>query len=110
MSEEKNFDYVAENPVFPSPQEPEEVEITAIKNLLPIEITYMADGVEKKIVAGVDYNTNEISIPSLSQETVDKISEKFFEFVYRSTALPSDLFAEDRPTVTPVPKEEDIQW
>jgi hypothetical protein len=107
MSEEKNFEYTTENPVFPTPNE---IKILGVRNLLPIEITYEADGVEKKTVAGVDYNTKEISIPGFQQATVDKISEQFFEFVYNSMALPSDLFAEDRPKVTPAPKEEDIKW
>lgn len=106
MSEEKNFEYTAENPVFPTPN----VKITGIRNLLPIEITYEVDGEEKKIVAGVDYNAKEISITGLQQAVADTISEQFFDFVNNSIALPSDLFAEDRPTVTPVPKEEDIQW
>ena len=107
MSEEKNFEYIAENPVFVVPQD---VEILGIRNLVPIEIHYKADGVEKKVVAGVDYNAKEISIPSLSKALVDKISEKFFDYAYESIALPSDLFAEDRPTAPAAPKEEDIEW
>jgi hypothetical protein len=107
MSEEKHFEYTAENPVFITPKE---VKILGVRNLLPIEITYDADGEEKKVVAGVDYNAKTISIPGIPQDTAEKITEQFFEFVYGSMDLPSDLFAEDRPTVTPVPKEEDIKW
>ena len=107
MSEEKHFKYTAENPVFATPQE---VKILGIRNLVPIEIHYEADGVDKKVVAGVDYNTKEISIPGLSQVLVDKIADKFFDYSYESNALPSDLFAEDRPTAPAVSKEEDIKW
>ena len=108
MSEEKHFEYTTENPVFAGP--PQEVKILRIRNLLPIEITYEADGIEKKVIAGVDYNAREISVPGLQQATVDKISEQFFEFAFEDESLPSDIFAEERPTVAPVHKEEDIEW
>lgn len=104
-----DFKYVAENPVFPA-HTPKEIKILGIKNLIPVEITCELDGKEQKIMAGVDYSSNQLSIDGLSEEVAKNISDKFFNFVYKDMVLPSDLFAEDRPSVSEIPKEEDVQW
>lgn len=110
MSEEKSFKYTAENPVFVT-QSPKEIKILNVKNLIPIEITYEADGTEQKIVAAVDYSSNELSgISGLAEESRKELSDKFFNFIYKKMILPSDLFAEESPTVSEIPKEEDVQW
>tara|TARA_Y100000034_G_scaffold43496_3_gene53079 strand:- start:10038 stop:10373 length:336 start_codon:yes stop_codon:yes gene_type:complete len=111
MSEQKNFDYTAEKPVFVSKQ-PKDIKILKVRNLMPVEITYESGGVEQKTVAHVDYSTSDLSIGgvALSQESMKEISDKFFKFVYKSTALPSDLFAEERPSAPEIHKEEDVQW
>lgn len=106
MSEQKHFDYTAENPVFIQ-NIPKKIEILGIRNLIPIEIICELDDVESKIKAYVDYNSKKLSIPDVSKATEEKISDEFFNFIDNRTALPSDMYAEESPSVPKVPKEED---
>lgn len=85
----------------------DDLEILSVKNLIPVEIIYKLDGKEEKIVAHVDYNSKELVTSDLPQ---DVIEDKFFDFIYKSMTLPSDIFAEVKPKVPEVPKEEDVQW
>lgn len=108
MSEQSHFDYTAENPTFI--QHTPKIKILGVKNLIPIEVTCELDGIQQKITTYVDYSSNELSVPDMPQATVDKLSKEFFDFIYKKTALPSDMFAEERPIVPEKFKEEDVQW
>lgn len=122
MSEQKNFSYVGESPVIVVPEDTPELtitpldvstdmDITGFKNLIPVEITYDLPRVTgKKILAHVDYSSKKMHIEGLDQATINKISDKFFKFVYNTGSLPAAEFAENKPTVPTTPKEEDIQW
>lgn len=90
----------------------DQIEIVSVKNLIPVEINFKENNKFKKIQVYVDYSSQEVIVSddTLSVETIDKLKEQFFKFIYSNEDLPFDLFAENSPTVPKTPKEEDITW
>lgn len=89
MAEQAHFKYEGNHADVVRPSQVEEATITAVKFLVPVNVSYKVGDRELNAVGSVDYINKRIYFQGGEDE---KLEKKVFEFLSSSTTLPEDSY------------------